>query len=156
MKPGGITLELKTLYAYDSILFGIIAESRRGIHAQIDIRKYFKPGGHHPMDQPLINRVLEMLFYLRKLQRELLESPSLCFPDQRIETLKNSSSTSFLDVYFGPHCIPQILNHLLGPSQQDHRRICSSSSFLFAIYRKIGGKEKIHPVHCPICMKFSG
>ena len=154
MKPGSITLELKTLYAYDSILFGIIADSRRGIHVQIDIRKYFKPGGHHPMDQPLIDRILAMLLSTRKLQRKLLESSKLCFSEKRIENQKNSSFAT--DIFFGPHCIPPVLDHLLGPSQEDHRRICSTNSFLFAIYQKIGGKEKIHPVHCPICTKFSG
>jgi hypothetical protein len=70
MAPGSISIELKTLYGYESMLFGLIADSRRGIHGQVDIRKYFVPGGHRAMDKRLIYRTIHTIRQAMVLQHE--------------------------------------------------------------------------------------
>jgi hypothetical protein len=71
MRPGTITLELKTLYAYESILFPLVSDAHLGIHAQVNIKKYFVPGGQKPIDAPLIKRILRVLDHARAMQRKL-------------------------------------------------------------------------------------
>jgi hypothetical protein len=44
MKRGGIVIELKTLYGFGSALFTLVADSRAGVHGQVDVRKYFIKG----------------------------------------------------------------------------------------------------------------
>jgi hypothetical protein len=63
MAPGTITIEWKTLYAYESILFPLISDGHMGIHAQVDIRDYFlrRQGGHAPVDEALVTRIVHML-----------------------------------------------------------------------------------------------
>jgi hypothetical protein len=46
--PGVITVEFKTQYAYESILFPIITELRGGVHVLIDIRSYHGFGPRAP------------------------------------------------------------------------------------------------------------
>jgi hypothetical protein len=62
---GSAILEWKTQYGFDSLLFHQVADSRQGTHAQIDIRSYFVPGGHRPVDNPLVKQTLLALNLLR-------------------------------------------------------------------------------------------
>eukprot|EP01042_Synura_sphagnicola_P029721 gene29721-38312_t len=71
MAPGTITLELKTLYAYDSILFPLVSDSHLGIHSQVNIKKYFVPGGQRPIDDSLVTRVMRVLDRARAMQYKL-------------------------------------------------------------------------------------
>ena len=89
MRPGSISIELKTLYGYESVLFGIIADARQGMHAQVDVRKYFVKGGHKPVDDALVHRVekvLEAALKLQHWQRDL----SRRLPQQLQTILQNS------------------------------------------------------------------
>lgn len=70
MAPGTITLELKTLYAYESILFPLVSDSHMGIHAQVNIKKYFIPGGQRPIDDHLVTRILRVLDRARLMQHK--------------------------------------------------------------------------------------
>lgn len=47
-RHGVITVEFKTKYAYESILFPIITELREGVHVLIDIRSYHGFGPRPP------------------------------------------------------------------------------------------------------------
>lgn len=63
MAPGAVMIELKTVHAYHSILYPLISASRQGIHVQIDVRDYWRRhnGGHLPMDDLLVTRVMNGL-----------------------------------------------------------------------------------------------
>jgi hypothetical protein len=169
MKPGAITLEWKTLYGYDSILFALIADSRNGIHAQVDIRKYFVPGGHRPMDNLLIDRVVNVLVDAIQLQQQLLSQPTsgsvilsssantssvnnqngLCFSEMM---LKSQSKSAFPgDLIIGPQCVPKEINHLLGPFQSNQNQICKELIFQ-QLRNKLGKTD--HSFHCDICTKY--
>jgi hypothetical protein len=170
MKPGAITLEWKTLYGYDSILFALIADSRNGIHAQVDIRKYFVPGGHRPMDNLLIDRVVNILLDAIQLQQQLLSQATsksvvgmsslvntssvknqndLCFHEMM---LKSQSKSAFPgDLIIGPQCVPKEINHLLGPFQTNQNQICKELIFQ-QLRNKLGKTD--HSFHCDICTKY--
>ncbi len=177
MKPGSISLELKTLYAYESNLFGLIAESRNGIHGQVDIKKYFRPGGQRPIDALLITRIMKVLDESLSMQKKLgLEDPrtveatmfsrgdfvngdeisdlhpsshDLC----QISNILTVISASPGDFVFGPPCVPGLLNHILGPPQHNHSQICSK--LLYAKIRDLLG-VKGESFHCHICTTFVG
>jgi hypothetical protein len=70
-KKHAIIVELKSRYAYESLVFPIVSDGIQGIHALIDIRKYHStmPGeqvnfhGRKPatVDSPLLNRIFNTL-----------------------------------------------------------------------------------------------
>jgi hypothetical protein len=166
MRKGGISIEFKTLYAYDSILFGLIADSRYGIHGQLDIRKYFVPGGHRPMDQNLIDRAMLILQKALSLQRKSfleIESPvvqntsdlsiqeHLC-KLQSVDPIQTVAGSQFPgDFLVRPVCIKEEVNHFLGPFQKDQTKVCES--LIFHQYRAALGK-KDHSFHCDICTNY--
>ena len=47
-KEGIITIEFKTAYGYESILFPIVTDIRRGVHVLLDIRSYHGFGPKPP------------------------------------------------------------------------------------------------------------
>ena len=164
MAKGGLSIELKTLYAYDSILFGIVSDSRQGIHGQVDIRKYFVPGGHRPIDAPLVNRTMNAIE--RALQYQLvlfpeyqknLKSPSVSLPSAANRTINMPDEIISVpsewpgDIVFGPSSYPDSTEHILGPLQSNQSKICHN--MLFAKVRvKLGNKAE--SFHCDICTTY--
>lgn len=157
----------------------MIAESRNGVHGQIDIKKYFRPGGQRPIDGPLIARVMKALDEALAMQSKLgLQDPatvestmisravapsslsndlnelqssrhSLCQPDNLLKVISSTPS----DFVFGPPCAPGLLNHVLGPPQTRHSEICYK--LMYAKIRELVG-VKGESFHCDICTTFVG
>lgn len=164
MEKGSLSIELKTLYAYDSILFGIISDSRQGIHGQVDIRKYFIPGGHKPIDTSLVNRTMNAIE--RALQYQLvlfpeyqkyLKNPTILVSSTVNKTVIMSDEIISIpsewagDIVFGPSSYPASTEHILGPLQSNQTKICHN--MLFAKVRiKLGNKAE--SFHCDICTTY--
>jgi hypothetical protein len=148
MGAGTISIEFKTLYAYDSILFDIVADARSGIHAQIDIRKYFIKGGHRAIDNSLIKRVHNILNKSIEIQQSnffIFESPS-------IQRLSSVSTGDFIVNFLSTnHHGGESLYHVLGPSQTNQSSICKA--MIFAKIRSILGAEG-NSFHCDICTPY--
>ncbi len=161
MRPGSISLELKTQYGYESILFALVSDARRGIHGQVDIRKYFVPGGHKPVDGPLIARTLHVL-------EEALRYQQVAAADLRAPaaTKKNSTllkslddsvvsvSTQFRgDLLVGPSASSEpTVHHVLGPFQSNQTQICQD--MLFARLRRQLEVKGSDSFHCAICTTY--
>jgi hypothetical protein len=176
MKPGSISLELKTLYAYEANLFGLIAESRFGVHAQVDIRKYFVPGGQKPIDESLITRVMQALdatlvmqsnlgltqsdviqdVYFNRSQELTLPGPMglsshvKCQEDNLLTVITEVPG----DFVIGPTCSPQVLNHVLGPKRENQSAVCAQ--LMFAKIRQRLKIQHEESFHCHICTPFVG
>lgn len=179
MKPGSISLELKTLYAYESNLFGLVADSRSGIHGQVDIKKYFRPGGQRPIDAPLIARVMKALDEALRMQSKLgLQDPTTVeavMQSRGVNRVNENEEMSELqpsghelcqmhnllsvitstpgDFVFGPPCAPGLLNSVLGPPQRNHSQICDK--LMYSKIRELVG-VKGESFHCHICTTFVG
>jgi len=76
MRPGGMLLELKTLYGFTSGLFHLVMDARRGVLGQVDVREYFIKGGHRPVDTFLIDRTLHVLRSMVQLKNNNMQSSS--------------------------------------------------------------------------------
>lgn len=157
MAPGTIALELKTLYAIDSILFPLITDGRIGIHGQVNIRKYFVPGGQKPIDAPLIARLMSAVEKALEMQKKLSLTPtagkvivsrnhsSMCDKAQLIDHLPSKIKG---DMILGPACETKEMSHMLGPQQSTHEKWCKSS--LFQNWRE-EMESKEEGIHCRIC-----
>eukprot|EP01039_Chlorochromonas_danica_P009738 gene9736-10772_t len=146
MRPNTISIELKTLYAYESILFFILADGRRGFHGQVDIRKYFlAPDGHKPIDQALIDRFSAVLNVSLKLQQE-------------------KQDCSLADVLHRPHnavfegdfvamlkCNDISVSHPLGPISTKSTSLCEKMLLakIMTNHLKHNGNKKLHCQACP-------
>jgi hypothetical protein len=154
-------LELKTNYAYSTILFHLIADSRSGFHGQIDIRGYAVPRGHRDIDELLINRTISLLTDADSARKQLLQessssSGSTCFTQDLVENFMNSSTSAFSgDFFVAPVCTPEPLKHLFGSYQGEQMKVCQG--FLFQKIRmKLGLTIKQNGFHCEICKWFAG
>ena len=128
-----IVFELKTLYGYGSALFAMIADSRAGLHAQVDVRSYWVPGGHRPIDSPLVDRVLTTLEAALALQKE---GP--------VEKLKETKTKG--DFVSGPLSISGPLGHPLGPTLSEQGLQCKQT--ILQKYREL---IKNDDTHCSAC-----
>lgn len=161
MSKGALSVELKTQYAYESILFGLVADSRQGIHGQVDIRKYLIPGGHRPIDMSLVNRTINaierglryQLAVYPEYQRHLHPSvvSNATSESKAIDEIVPVPSPFPGDFVFGPSSYPDSTEHILGPLQSNQTKICLS--MLFAKLRvKLGIKAE--SFHCDICTTY--
>ena len=232
MSRGTISIELKTLYGQESMLFGLIADSRDGIHGQVDIKKYFVPGGHRPMDNTLVIRTIQTIKHAILLQQQYYpevynqssssssssnhhrhlsttnkkslapRQPPKKLSNQQTNTQEGnnaqtqpnasatttditasillSNNTQYTANDFRPksisigkqyepyiHIIPENgferdfvyaaipviseIDHVLGPSQQNHKTVCESLMF-HKLRTLLGMKD--HSFHCDICTKY--
>lgn len=154
---GLVSLELKTLYGYKSILFGLVADSRAGVHAQVDVRDYFVSGGHKDMDDALIDRVMNTL----------LTAVQYAYTGTDSNSTHGQGSSSVLVV------VPSskkpnnpgdfVLRHVartrgdddddvLGPELSVMRDVCRGLAF--TAYRDQLGAGAAHDDHCGSCAPF--
>jgi hypothetical protein len=132
-KHGTIILELKTLYGYRSPLFALVADSRMGTHAQVDVRSYWKPGGHKPIDDDLVKRTLTVLDTALSLRRE-----------GSTERMKETGTKG--DFAIGHIALVGGLNHPLGPLISEQKSECKQT--ILQTYRDIVDNKDDH---CQAC-----
>lgn len=166
MAPGSVSLELKTLYGYESVLFGLVADSRRGVHAQVDVRKYFVPGGHKPVDDALVGRtlaVLEEALRHQELDDDSVQkghvgpthqSPQVLRARDSIVDKVVAVSTKWKgDMVHGPASTePASTGHILGPLQSNQTAVCEGMQFA-RVRRHLEVKGR-HSFHCDICTSY--
>jgi hypothetical protein len=166
---GLVMVEFKMQYAYTSLLFPLVTDSREGTHAVLDTREYFfvrgqklKPGARVPdgaVDARLIDRTTELLQYTLDLPRTSdqikLNNPEKFPRDFIFNTIRlhedRPSSPEFVE-----------LGHLLGPhrtqniTQNCKKMILSRAREEIFLSQKLkgnktGSTESSHTLHCPIC-----
>ena len=163
MTKGALSVELKTQYAYESILFGLVADSRQGIHGQVDVRKYLIPGGHRPIDVPLVNRTINAIEralryqlalypeFQRFIEPSVVASLNITNDSKATDEIVPVPSVFPGDFVFGPSSYPDSTQHILGPLQSNQTNICHG--MLFAKLRvKLGIKAE--SFHCDICTTY--
>ncbi|RYH28455.1 hypothetical protein EON65_12105 [archaeon] len=144
MNPGTISIELKTLYAYESILFFIIADARQGVHGQIDIRKYFTNSpGHRPIDLPLVNRVMVALDAALYMQANMTCAPSA-------KAIKSLSPEMKGDIVVPAQCSLPAFSHALGPHANVTKDVCANM-ILSKVFLDIFSTKNIWDLHCNAC-----
>jgi hypothetical protein len=153
-KRGAVTVELKTLYAYTSIVFALITDSRQGTHSQVDIRDYFIKGGHKPIDEPLINRTINAVKSSVDSQRKgnLGQVIQLSKPPVAVSTGAKIKTGG--DVIMGSAILSQSLNHIMGPGKDSFLDSCKD--MVFHKFRKELGVHNAvsEDLHCNYCQNF--
>jgi len=140
-KRGSLSLELKTLYGYTSILFALVADARFGTHSQIDIRDYFIPGGHKPIDAGLIDRTLDTL------------QEAVAFQQQGIIGGVKVLHSRQGDVIIGPSAELSIMSNVLGPPSDVLMTYCKT--MVFNTLRDLLDNTKNDVLfHCSLCEPF--
>lgn len=140
-KRGSLSLELKTLYGYTSILFALVADSRVGTHAQIDIRDYFIPGGHKPIDSSLINRTITALYEAILFQYNNIIG--------NIKVLPSKEG----DLIVGPSSQIETMNNVLGPPQDVLLPQCKAMVF-HRLRNQLDHTRNEVEFHCALCAPF--
>ena len=155
MKEGGIIIELKTLYAFTSGLFQIVADSRKSYIGQVDIRDYFIPGGHKPVDSLLVERIIKILKELLILKNNEKTKINMYKDINEKLAIFNEKGIKRVDVISGPSEInsDSNLNHILGPKKHEMLQTCKST--IPYIYRKTFLNETSEELHCASCSPFN-
>ena len=129
-KKGIIVLELKTIYAFNSVLMAMIADSREGVHIQVDVRSYFVVGGHKPVDEPLVLSVVEALETANKLGLGSNQTGpvSLTMPVTGIyASCPPAESKAQRGILITRHTSPSpAMSHFLGPIREDLAKECEA------------------------------
>eukprot|EP01031_Cornospumella_fuschlensis_P030118 gene30118-36383_t len=145
MKPGSISIELKTLYAYESILFFIIADARQGVHGQVDIRKYFTNApGHRPIDGPLVNRVMVALDAALQMQADKPCADSAT-------AIKSLSPEMKGDIVVPAQCSLSNFSHPLGPYMNVTKDVCANM-ILSKVFLDVFNTRNVWDLHCNACL----
>lgn len=131
------------MYGYTSILFGLISDSRLGFHSQVDVRDYFVVGGHKPIDDSLIDRVLKTLVEVQDFQRR--HDQSLTKGDLFPEDIRVLSKPG--DFVMSHANLSEPLSHLLGPKADQIGKLCESMIFT-KIRKQLGASEEDHCFQC--------
>ena len=150
MKQQGIIIELKTLYGFTSGLFQIVADSRLGYLAQVDVRDYWVPGGHKAIDDALIERTK------RILGDALVYRESVVMGQYKCNDIPPKNDK--IDCVLGPivvnaTTIPNSLQHILGPLVSDVTEACTHT--VLHDFRKYKLLREDNELHCGPCRKFT-
>jgi len=134
-RHGSFSVELKTLYGWVSALFALVTDSRRGTHAQIDVRNYWVPGGHKDIDEPLVKRTIDVLIRAIHFQKEGNIGQLLTLPQKG-------------DFITGPSAQVGALDHVLGPITSELKALCHSM-VLYRHREELGSNgDDLHCVEC--------
>ena len=166
---GLVMLELKMQYAYTSLLFPLVTDSRAGTHAVLDAREYFFVRGQRlaagarvpdgAVDTKLINRTTALLRYTLTLPRAS-DKVNLNNRKQYPRDFVFNTIQLHEDRPSSPECVE--LGHVLGPYKtNDITRNCKNmimsrarnDIFLSQKLKgnKTGSTESSHELHCPVC-----
>jgi hypothetical protein len=151
MQKGGIIIELKTLYGFTSGLFPVVADARVGFIGQVDIREYFVPGGHRPVDKQLVDRVIRVLDAL--LLMKASDRGYGGYIDLNKEGILNKNGKKRMDAISGPSIVSPELNNILGPNVSDVKQICQGMAL--NKFRLNILNEPKDELHCALCSPFN-
>jgi hypothetical protein len=147
MAPGTISLEMKTLYAYESLLFFILADGRVGIHGQVDIRKYFAGvDSHRPVDSSLVARMMLALDAAIILQKQQNVDSCGTLASQQRSLSKDMKG----DFVVASQCPLPPFSHPLGPMQNESSVVCNQM-LLTKVMTEILQQSSNLPLHCDAC-----
>jgi hypothetical protein len=156
MRRGAISIEWKTLYAFDSNLFSLVADARVGVHGHVDVRKYFVKGGHRAVDAQLVSRTVKVLLEALRLQREgrqLTESGGkVSFAFTKMVSGVGKEAVKDMAVRFPDEYDESTAMHVLGPLQNNHSQVCYAMPFR-EMRAFLGILEK-ESFHCDICRTY--
>lgn len=151
---GIISLELKTKYGYESILFNLISDSRMGFHSQVDIRDHMITGGHKPIEQPLINRVADTLIEAIRMRERHRHHFSNHYGRQHMNKNLHKEYTEEIKVLSKPGDFVtsyandiETLRHILGPKNKDVKSLCRNMIFA-KVRRQLAADEEGHCFDC--------
>ena len=143
-KRGRMILELKTLYAYSSAVFPLISDARSGIYGSVDIRDYFKKGGHKPIDDALIERIVSIIKLALPLIRSVRHKE---YENMTQKVLKTARKGDFV---IGPSTMnnDSALLHVMGPLISQNDAECMKTSLkLIRDELEVKGLSD----HCELC-----
>jgi hypothetical protein len=158
--PKGVfVFELKTLYAFDSVLFALIADSREGTHVQVDFRSYFVPGGHKPADSVIADRCNEALIKAMQLTQrqngggglslDVSGSYQSPFVGQIYISNTLASSRAKLGIAIsGSTKMTPALSHFLGPRREELQSECKQMT-LHNLSVNLGASDGLRASQCP-------
>jgi hypothetical protein len=106
---------------------------------QVDVRDYWKPGGHRPMDQPLVDRTLAVLDIALSMTRSSQSTVAQLRAVSGVDAKKG-------DFVSGPSAVTAGIEHLLGPLSASQEVECDRM-ILKVVRDRIGSKE----THCEGC-----
>jgi len=169
-RRGSTVVELKTEYAYESVLFNMIADARVGTHAELSVTSYMRRGGHLPVD----SRLVEAVIHVTQLATQLTAtSATNKFMFSKLENSRTRKKIGRNWLETRPsanlHGLPYALNgpmnasevtgmaHLLGPEQQQAHKICMNHALhKYEEYvREDRGKgDRADYPQCQICTKY--
>lgn len=145
-----IFIELKTIYAYESIVFSLVADARDGVYGSVDIRNYSTPTGHRPVDTQLVDRVNVILQEASKFGKrenvKILQNVTYVTPANKIRQLVDYIAPSS---YYDQKNV-NLLDSLLGPRTKDVATTCQEG--ILKYHRAIlGFSENADQLHCDSC-----
>jgi hypothetical protein len=161
---GLVMVEFKMQYAYTSLLFPLVTDSRRGTHAVLDTREYFfvrgqklKPGAKMPdgaIDRKLINRTTALLEYSLALSKTSVDAISRNNPrnfprDFMFNSMQLHDEINDLNHILGPFITSNITHNCLNTSISRARNLIFLSQKLKG--NKTGSSESSNQLHCPVC-----
>jgi hypothetical protein len=161
MPKRSIIIELKTLYAFSSSVFHLVADSRSGVVGNLDIREFWKPGGHNPINDWLIGRTVTILQSALKYRSENRDGGTYeCFnvptkgPDPLIECVIGAVGT-VRGNSTGPSKVDLLseLVHPLGPLKDHAMDVCHST--VLYQFRDKEFKKPSDEVHCNFCKEYN-
>jgi hypothetical protein len=147
----GIIVELKTLYAFPSAVFHLVADSRKGVVGQVDVRDFWKPGGHHPIDAWLIERTVNILSLALMFRAEYPSGGAY-----KCLEVKTRGAYQLIDCVLGSiqvnNTTPELANPL-GPLQKNALESCHST-ILYTFRDQVYQKQS-DDLHCNFCTKYN-
>ena len=168
---GLIMIEFKMQYAYTSLLFPLVTDSRAGIHAVLDTREYFfvrgqrlKAGAKVPdgaVDAKFINRTTSLLQYTLDASYNVTsDTIMLNNPRQFPRDFIFNSIQIHEDYPTSPEFVE--LGHILGPyitqnmTQNCNNMVISKARNEIHLSQKLKGEktgstDSSNKLHCPVC-----
>ncbi len=162
MPKHSISIELKTAYGFTSSLFELVNDAREGTHGQIDIKSYFIPGGHKPVDRELVERIMHLLYYAIKFNENESKNGTKII-NYSYPSDPPVRNTHPLDILVGYEHNPQNtnFNHILGPFIRDQLQECQGMlqheyrQYLYTSYESYKSMlPEMDLLHCKQCYPY--
>ena len=162
MPKYSISIELKTVYGFLSSVFESVNDAREGTHGQIDIKSYFIPHGHKPVDNELVERLLQLLYHAIKFNDHESKNGTKIINYSRPSNISVGTPHPH-DILVGHEYDPKNtnLNHILGPFIRDQLQECQMMLhheyrlYLYTSYESYKSHlPEMDTLHCKQCYPY--